>query len=508
MGVELHKKPGVNGGRDLNDVEIIEGFSNVLVDGNSGNEGLGSRVLKPVDTDGVREGKTVIVVNEEAIFIRSNGHRDVPSSRGEVALFNDNIASIISAASGVGDIARLKTSSTGISLTFKTLVNPDINESIADVVDLHKEMSLSSSNLRSGNVNLVMGLTLRLDVSLVGGVAGELTDGGLDEGGVEGVIETSLVVFINAEGQLNGDVPSSVLHLAGVNGEVAGELTTSSNDLFKGDALAVLTGLSVDGVVKDKLTRSGRGINTTAVDAVIKVIVHSKDSIVNGGHGKVSIVKTHDGAGRDTRDVDEEIGSLGVRTLRHLNGIEGIVVDLGGSNSDFTLVIEDDEGSSVFKFINGCGSGGHVEGVGQDAGLTSCNGNVVGSILELAANLNETRGSSAGPVVVIGTRKVSKGVNDVVVVLEFLFKVVKGRVNNVEGSKITVKLGCLVKLDAQPLSDFDVLEGVDAVIVKVTREDSAINDVASSVLSDSNWLFRWESGHDFSQADRCKPNQK
>jgi phosphotransferase system IIB component len=508
LSVELNKKPSVDRGGNFDDVKVIEGLTNVLVDGDSGNEGGGDGILEPVGTDGVRDGETVIVINEESFLVRGNGDRDVPSSGAKVALLDNDVAGVISAAGGVGNVARLNATSTRVSLTVETLVDPDVNKAVADVVDVHEEVGLTGSDLRGGDVDLVVGETLRLDVTLVGGVAGELTDGGGDEGGIKGVVKTSVVVLVDAEGQLDGNVPSAVKHLARVDGEVASELATSSDNLFKGGALAALAGLGVDGVVEDELTSSGSSVDATGVDALVKLVVLIEVSVVEGGHGEVVVVETDDGSrGRDAGDVDEQVSSFSKLVLRDVDGIEGVVVETSRGDGDVTLVVEHDEGLTVLDGVDGDDAGGEVEAVRQDASGTSSDSDVVGSVLELAGELDETRGLRALPEVVVGTGELAEGVDDVVVVGEFLLEVVELRVDDVEGSKVTFSLGRLVKLEAEPVSVLDVGERLDTVVVKVAWQHSAVDNVASGVLADGDGLLRRETRRNLCRHER-KSNQK
>ncbi len=176
-----------------------------------------------------------------------------------------------------------------------------------------------------------MGLALGLDVSLVGRVADELVDGGRDESGKEGVIESSGIVFVDSWREFDADVPCSVAHLAGINGDIAGELTPSTNNLFKGVARARNALLSVDGIIKDELSFFRCGVDASIKDTTIKVVIDIEESVVESRDGEIVKVKTKGGSwDRDTRDVDKEIGSLDVRVLRDVNGVEGIVVDAGG----------------------------------------------------------------------------------------------------------------------------------------------------------------------------------
>ena len=182
-----------------------------------------------------------------------------------------------------------------------------------------------------------MGLTLGLDVSLVGRVADELVDGGRDEGGKEGVIESGGVVLC---GELDADVPCSVAHLAGINDEVASGVFHVESVARARNAL-----LSVDGIIKGKLSSSNRGVDASIKETCIKVVIDIEESVVESRDGKIIKVKTKGGSwGRDLRDVDKEIGSLDVRVLGDVNGVERIVVDAGGVCGVFTLVVENNKG--------------------------------------------------------------------------------------------------------------------------------------------------------------------
>jgi len=506
LNVELDKEPSVDGGRNIDDVKVIEGLSDVLVDGDSGNESLGDAILNPCGTDGVGDGETVKVVDKESSIDKGDRDGDVPGSRTKVASLNHNVAGIISAAGGVGDEAALKTSSAGIGLVVLTLVDPDVNKAVADVVDLDKEVRVSSNDLGGGNLELVVGLGLGGDETLVGRVAVE--GGGKlgNENGKDGEIEVCGIVLSVAEGELDADVPCAVAHLAGINGDVAGELTTVSDDLFKGGAGAGDAILSVDGVIKGRLSGGNRGVNASLVDAAS--VIRVKDSAVVGRDGDV-LVKETDGCswGRNTRDVDEKISSLGAEVLRDLNRVKSIVVDAGLGGREDTLGVKDNKGLSVVEFNNLNGALAEGEGILVDADGSSRDGEVICSVLKLAAQLDGARSSVASVIKVVGSRKLTEGVDDVVVVVELLFEVIKLRVNDEKASKISSSLGSLGEGDAEPVTNGDVVEGFDAVIVKVARKDTA-GDLVAIAVSNAHRLGRWESWCDFCRDERKRSDQQ
>ena len=506
LDVKLDKEPGVDGGRNVDDVKVVEGLSDVLVDGDSSNESLGDGILNPGGTDGVGDGETVKVVNEEGSIDVGDRDGDVPGSGTKVASLNHDVASVIGAAGGVGDVAALKTSSAGIGLVVLTLVDPDVNKAVADVVDLDKEVRVSSNDLGGGNLELVVGLGLGGNETLVGGVAIECGGKLGNENGKDGEIEVCGIVLAVADGEFDADVPRSVAHLAGVDGDVAGELTTVSDDLFKGGASARNAILGVDGVIKGRLSGGNRGVNASLVNAAS--IVRVKDATVVGGDGDV-LVKETDGCswGRNTRDVDEEISSLSAEVLGDLNRVKGIVVDAGLGGRENALGVKDNEGLSVVEFDDLNGALAEGEGILVDADGSSRNGDVIGSFLELTAQLDDARSTVAPVIKVVGSGELTEGVDDVVVVVELLFEVVELRVNDEKASKIASSLGRLGEGDAEPVTNSDVVEGFDAVVVIVARENAA-GDLVSVAVSNAHGLGRGESGCDFCRDERKRSDQQ